>query len=101
MTEKDVIEEIWVAAITPTGLFYPKPLKVTWDSDSESWWDQKGKLEVTKLGLYTRPNFISYSSPEREKVASWMLGVRCTNQLLNNVTGRSKLNLNKKPEQTE
>ena len=92
----EVIPEIWVGVLTNRGLFYPKPLKVYWDQGTESWKDKKGKLEVTKLGLYTRPTFISYSSPERDKVSSWMLGIRCCNQLISNIIDRSKLDLNRR-----
>ena len=97
--EHEIIEEIWIGILTGSGFHYPKPIKSTWDEETQSWFDKKGKLEVTKLGLLAKTNYISYSSTEREKVSSWMLGVRCCNQLLNNATSKAKLTFDRKREE--
>jgi len=77
----EIPQEIYVAILNRTGFHYNKPLKVYWEEQSKGWKDVMKKVFITKLGLSVRDHSISYSSPEREKVQSWMLGIRCCNQM--------------------
>ena len=78
---REVYETIFIAILTRHGFYYNKPLRVQWSAKDNGWRDFKDKLLVKKLGLSISKNSVSYSSPDRNKVLSWMLGIRCCNYM--------------------
>jgi hypothetical protein len=77
----EIPQEIYVAILNRKGFCFNKSLKIFWNEQEKGWTNSVKKVFITKLGLSVRHYSISYSSPERDKVQSWMLGIRCCNYM--------------------
>lgn len=73
---------LWAARVNLSGLVSVCPIRVTYRSELEGWWDKTGEFDVTRPGIEGTSGSITFSSENKKEVQTWIEGACAVMQLL-------------------
>lgn len=79
-------ENVWVAAVNLSGLWWETPHEFSRLEDIDGWWSKNGEFSVDKLGVDVKPNIVTFSSKNKKDVELWLSGARAYRYILRGLT---------------
>jgi hypothetical protein len=74
-TAKKKSKKLYANMLNLSGLYSNKPVMLTFDSESDRWWDKDGNFEATKVGTESACGYVKFTSESRREVECWTNGV--------------------------
>lgn len=81
--------ELWVAVVNLSGLWLDKPIKVTFDVESNEYRDKSGELGFYRedILLFNDMSRIVFASENKKEVEAFIVGARAVYHILKNISG--------------
>jgi len=73
---------IYANAVNLSGLWSPWPIRLKWNGELESYWDDSGDFDVDELGEKDQGGIITFASTSVEEVKQWTNGAKAVMKLI-------------------
>ena len=78
---------LWANSVNLRGLYFKKPVKVTFCECLHNYWDTSGNYSIEDKGLIKSDGCVSFASDDKKEVEIWMEGVLSSFHIIKGVIG--------------